>query len=408
MGEEEKKPLLPLLRSHLSSPLLLSDAILLPSTASAAAADEPSSSSAAADEPSSSSAAAAAAAAEEGEEDGEDPCSYGFRRKSGLHRARTAPSMAVLLDLLPSSSTNPNANPGDGDDDDAEEREKKKKKKKLLPPGDLGSSGSILRTAALLLLLYLCLGVVVYSADPRGFSGAETHPAVDALYFCIAFSCLFVLVGFGLVDALLSGAVSYVLDLQESAIIAAASASASAGPGGYIFDAEKGRMRIRLKVALAVAVVVLCVGAGTVALYWIEHLDWMDSFYLSVMSVTTVGYGDRAFKTLPGRVFASFWLLVSTLAVARAFLFLAEARIDRRHRRIVKWVLQRDLTVEDLLAADLNRNGFISQSEYVIYKLKEMGRICEKDILQICNQFNKLDTNNTGKITLHDLLNAAR
>ncbi|OAY82806.1 Two-pore potassium channel 5 [Ananas comosus] len=386
MGEEEKKPLLPLLRSHLSSPLPLSDAILLPSTAdepsssSAATADEPSSSSAAADEPSSSSAAAAAAAAEEGEEDGEDPCSYGFRRKSGLHRARTAPSMAVLLDLLPSSSTNPNANPGDGDDDDdAEEREKKKKKKKkLLPPGDLGSSGSILRTAALLLLLYLCLGVVVYSADPRGFSGAETHPAVDALYFCIvtlctigygdiapltpatkAFSCLFVLVGFGLVDALLSGAVSYVLDLQESAIIAAASASASAGPGGYIFDAEKGRMRIRLKVALAVAVVVLCVGAGTVALYWIEHLDWMDSFYLSVMSVTTVGYGDRAFKTLPGRVFASFWLLVSTLAVARAFLFLAEARIDRRHRRIVKWVLQRDLTVEDLLAADLNRNGFI-------------------------------------------------
>lgn len=76
-------------------------------------------------------------------------------------------------------------------------------------------------------------------------------------------------------------------------------------------------------------------------------------------SVTTVGYGDKAFKTLYGRVFASVWLLVSTLAVARAFLFLAEARIDKRHRRIVKWILHRDLTVDDLLAADLNRNGFI-------------------------------------------------
>lgn len=76
-------------------------------------------------------------------------------------------------------------------------------------------------------------------------------------------------------------------------------------------------------------------------------------------SVTTVGYGDKAFKTLYGRVFASVWLLVSTLAVARAFLFLAEARIDKRHRRIVKWILHRDLTVNDLLAADLNRNGFI-------------------------------------------------
>ncbi|KAJ6810517.1 two pore potassium channel c-like [Iris pallida] len=168
----------------------------------------------------------------------------------------------------------------------------------------------------------------------------------------------------------------------------------------------KGRMRIRLKVGLAVGVVILCISAGTLALYYLEDLDWVDSVYLSVMSVTTVGYGDRAFKTLRGRVFASFWLLVSTLAVARAFLFLAEARIDKRHRRIAKWVLHRDLTVEDLFAADLNHNGFISKSEFVIYKLKEMKKIGEKDILQICNQFNKLDPNNTGKITLPDLLNS--
>ena len=48
-----------------------------------------------------------------------------------------------------------------------------------------------------------------------------------------------------------------------------------------------------------------------------------------------------------------------------------------------------------------------SKSEFVIYKLKEMGKIGEKDILQICNQFNKLDPNNTGKITLPDHCTAA-
>ena len=45
-----------------------------------------------------------------------------------------------------------------------------------------------------------------------------------------------------------------------------------------------------------------------------------------------------------------------------------------------------------------------SKSEYVIYKLKEMGKIGEKDILQICNQFSKLDPSNCGKITLPALL----
>uniref|UniRef100_A0A164V8K0 Uncharacterized protein n=1 Tax=Daucus carota subsp. sativus TaxID=79200 RepID=A0A164V8K0_DAUCS len=37
----------------------------------------------------------------------------------------------------------------------------------------------------------------------------------------------------------------------------------------------------------------------------------------------------------------------------------SEARIDKRHRRIAKWVLHREITVEDLVAADLNHNGFI-------------------------------------------------
>lgn len=45
-----------------------------------------------------------------------------------------------------------------------------------------------------------------------------------------------------------------------------------------------------------------------------------------------------------------------------------------------------------------------SKSEYIVFKLKEMGKIDERDILQICNQFSKLDSSNSGKITLRRLL----
>lgn len=45
-----------------------------------------------------------------------------------------------------------------------------------------------------------------------------------------------------------------------------------------------------------------------------------------------------------------------------------------------------------------------SKSEYVIYKLKEMGKVSEKDILQICGTFDRLDTGNCGKISLADLM----
>jgi len=181
--------------------------------------------------------------------------------------------------------------------------------------------------------------------------------------FTKIFACAFVLVGFGFIDILLSGLVNFVLDLQENMILTGLQMGASEREGfsarNYIVDVAKGRMRIRLKVGLALGVVVMCIGIGSLVLYFVEGLDWVDSIYLSVMSVTTVGYGDRAFKTLPGRLFAAIWLLFSTLMVARAFLYLAEARIDRRHRRMAKKVLHREITVQDLLAADINNTGFI-------------------------------------------------
>ncbi|CAM8971329.1 unnamed protein product [Rhodiola kirilowii] len=322
-------------------------------------------------------------------------------RRNGLHRAKTAPAMMIMRELK------------------AIEAEAEKPETQ---------SGSIIRQGVVLLVLYLVLGIVIYTLNRKNFSGVETNPVVDALYFCIVtmctigygdiapltpgtkiFACFFVLIGFGFIDILLSGVVNYVLDLQESMILTGIQVNNAKSHVGfsardYIIDVEKGRMRIRLKVGVALLVVLLCIGTGSVVLCVFEELDWVDSIYLSVMSVTTVGYGDRAFKTMPGRLFAAVWLLVSTLAVARAFLYLAEARVNKRHRMIAKYVLHRGITVEDLLAADINQHGFISKSEYVIYKLKEMGKVGEKDIMQICNQFSKLDSHNSGKITLPDLL----
>ncbi|CAA3000903.1 two-pore potassium channel 3-like [Olea europaea subsp. europaea] len=103
----------------------------------------------------------------------------------------------------------------------------------------------------------------------------------------------------------------------------------------YIIDAKE-RMRIQIKVASALGVVVLCIRIGVAVMQFVVMSKLVVSFYLSVMSFTTIGYGDRAFTSLPDGIFASIWLLESTLAVARAFLYLAELRVGERHRRMAK------------------------------------------------------------------------
>ncbi|EFJ25761.1 hypothetical protein SELMODRAFT_450178 [Selaginella moellendorffii] len=300
---------------------------------------------------------------------------------------------------------------------------KRDKSKKLTRP-KLESATTVVVQASIGLMIYLAIGVAIYVWRTDDFSGSSTYPVIDALYFCIVtmctigygditptspsaklFACFFVLVGFGFIDILLSGMVAYVLERQEHLLLSAVEGSHHETAKNYVVNTEKGRMRIRMKVGLALGVVFFCLAIGTLFMHWMEELGWLDSFYLSTMSVTTVGYGDHTFKTFKGRLFAAGWLLVSTLAVARSFLFLAEARIDKRNRLIAKWVLHREMTVADLVAADMDNNGFVTKSEYVIYKLKEMGKISEKEIMDVCRQFNVLDKDCSGRITISCLVN---
>lgn len=58
----------------------------------------------------------------------------------------------------------------------------------------------------------------------------------------------------------------------------------------------------------AVASAVIAVGA--VFYRFVEDLAWVDSLYFSVITLTTVGYGDFSPTTTPGKVFTMFYAVV--------------------------------------------------------------------------------------------------
>ena len=58
---------------------------------------------------------------------------------------------------------------------------------------------------------------------------------------------------------------------------------------------------------LAIASVVIA--AGTVFYRFVEDLLWIDSLYFSVITLTTVCYGDISPTTTPGKVFTMFYVI---------------------------------------------------------------------------------------------------
>jgi voltage-gated potassium channel len=54
--------------------------------------------------------------------------------------------------------------------------------------------------------------------------------------------------------------------------------------------------------------VAITLGIGTVVYHLVEHMSWLDAYYLSVVTLTTVGYGDFSPQTTFGKVFTTFYI----------------------------------------------------------------------------------------------------
>lgn len=49
---------------------------------------------------------------------------------------------------------------------------------------------------------------------------------------------------------------------------------------------------------------------GTIVYHYLEGWEWLDSLYFSVITLTTVGYGDFAPQTPGGKIFTIIYIIV--------------------------------------------------------------------------------------------------
>lgn len=271
------------------------------------------------------------------------------------------------------------------------------------------------------LLVYLVAGMVCFHLARHQISGKKTNSILDALYFTVVtmtsvgygdlvpattltilLACLFVVLGMLIVGVVLSKAADLLVEKQAHLLVKALHMNETVGEAEILKKIKT--KNVRNKCIILVVLLLVFMAAGTGLLLSVEDLDFINAFYCVVATLTGLGYIDKCFSTTGGRVFALFWILLGTIYVAQLLFTFALLHTERRQRSLVKWVLKRKTTVSDLEAADFDGDGIVVAAEFIVFKLKEMGKINEDDIAPIMDEFEALDFDKTGTLCASDLL----
>lgn len=273
------------------------------------------------------------------------------------------------------------------------------------------TSNKVVLACAIIVIVYFGFGIGM-------FCQIEGWSFVDSFYFCVVtittvgygdlmpshdsskwFSCFFVIFGVGLVGGALGILGGYLLDQQdaaEKALMKAVGADDDDDSNDFIQSpAVKSMIN-------AFGVLVFTIFVGVFVYMGFDDLTFVDAFYMSCITVTTVGYGDFSPTKEGGRIVAIFWILFSVVAVARAMGSIVDIFLEWRQSYRRKKMLQKQVGMGQL-AKFSGEDGKLDFEEFCLLKMQVVGLITGDHLKECAQQFTYLDKDHSGTIDAADL-----
>jgi len=129
----------------------------------------------------------------------------------------------------------------------------------------------------------------------------------------------------------------------------------------------------------------------------------IDAFYMSCITLTTVGFGDEAPVSPKGRIFGIPWMLLGVTSTTNFISEIAHWQFLRKvEKKMAKEIVHKSLFDK----IDKGHSGKLNKFEYVTYCLVKHGFVDEEDLDIILKQFEKLDIDGNEYLTHAEILQA--
>ena len=140
-------------------------------------------------------------------------------------------------------------------------------------------------------------------------------------------------------------------------------------------------------------------------IYWINHnKTFIDALYFSVITATTVGYGDEKPETKREQLFTAITMIFGIGSLVYASRGIQSLFYDNDTHIDIENVAPLHLsTLQQFEDFDKDKTGKVSKFEYLSCMLLSLKMIDETELDSIMNVFDKMDKKQDGKLTLDEI-----
>ena len=140
---------------------------------------------------------------------------------------------------------------------------------------------------------------------------------------------------------------------------------------------------------------------------FVEDYTFVDAFYWTVVTSTTVGYGDMSPGLSSTKAFGMFYLVIAVGFMGN-FLGQIGSLLTSGGDEKLDAILSKKLDIDALLQLDTDGSGEVSEMEYLVAMLTRMEYVTEDQIENILKSFRTLDVTGSGTLSVQDLLEALK
>mmetsp|Transcript_2455 Transcript_2455/g.5206 ORF Transcript_2455/g.5206 Transcript_2455/m.5206 type:complete len:335 (+) Transcript_2455:169-1173(+) len=149
--------------------------------------------------------------------------------------------------------------------------------------------------------------------------------------------------------------------------------------------------------------IIVCVFVGGLVIGYFEGWGVIESLYWTVITSTTVGFGDDSPQSLHVRLVSIFFCPFAVGVMGSFLGNIAGVYLDRKHRHAEEKFLSHSLTLADINTMDADSDGQVDKAEFLSYMLVTLQRVDKEEIDNLLKLFDQLDVDKSGTLSADDL-----